>query len=213
MGVFVHDDLLLLVENDVGIHVYELVTPDDPQLRSTLPMPCDATHIAFDGDLAYVADELAGVQVVDLTDPTAPQLIGSFDTPGYSAMQISIGADVVAIADFTGGLHLAWKHCVPTAVPDGVPILTARVAAYPNPFNPQTTVEFVLPVAGRATVDVYDVAGRQLCRLADGVFGAGSHTTVWDGRDAAGRMLPSSTYVLRLSTAAGVQSRKVVMLR
>ncbi len=50
---------------------------------------------------------------------------------------------------------------------------------YPNPFARETTVSFFMPQTGSAAIDVYDVSGRIVARLADGVFGRGIRTVRW----------------------------------
>jgi M6 family metalloprotease-like protein len=50
---------------------------------------------------------------------------------------------------------------------------------YPNPFPRETTVSFFMPQTGSVTIDVYDVSGRVVARLANGVFGSGVRTVRW----------------------------------
>ncbi len=64
-----------------------------------------ARRIALAGRYAYVADGTAGIQVIDLANPAALVLVGSFDTPGY-AHQIQVDGDFAYVADFTGGLRV-----------------------------------------------------------------------------------------------------------
>ncbi|NND70617.1 MAG: DUF1501 domain-containing protein [Rhodothermales bacterium] len=79
---------------------------------------------------------------------------------------------------------------------------------YPNPFNPSTTIAFQLAQTGRVKLSVFDVHGRQVSSLVDDYRPAGQHVVDFDGRG-----LPSGTYVYRLETASGVESRKMVLLK
>ena len=54
--------------------------------------------------------------------------------------------------------------------------------------------------AGRVQVNVYDVAGRKVRKLADRIFPAGEQTLVWDGTDDGGRKVPRGVYFVRSST-------------
>ena len=63
---------------------------------------------------------------------------------------------------------------------------------YPNPFNPSTTLAFELPQASRVTLQVYDVLGREIVRLAQGDFEPGRHEVVFDARNVA-----SGLYIAR----------------
>ena len=51
----------------------------------------------------------------------------------------------------------------------------------PNPFNPTTTISFILAKPGKTTVEVYNVAGQKVDTLVNGVMSAGSHSVIWNG--------------------------------
>ncbi len=61
---------------------------------------------------------------------------------------------------------------------------------YPNPFNPSTTIVFHLPAAGRVTVTLFDLLGREVRVLANAEYGPGGHGVTLDGSGLA-----SGTYV------------------
>ena len=84
---------------------------------------------------------------------------------------------------------------------------------HPNPFNPQTTISFSLERAERAKIGVYDLGGHLLKILADRTYEAGNHSIVWNGKDAAGRAMPSGTYIVRIEAEQGVHARKVMLVR
>lgn len=79
---------------------------------------------------------------------------------------------------------------------------------YPNPFNPATTIEYSLPVRSRVALSIYDMLGRLVATLVDGVQDAGVQTVRWD---AASR--PSGIYICRLTAEGFVQSRVMVLLK
>jgi hypothetical protein len=79
---------------------------------------------------------------------------------------------------------------------------------YPNPFNPTTTVEFTMPRSARARLVVYDLLGRTVAVLRDGVLPAGRHSATFD---AGG--LASGVYLYRLETADRVLSRTMLLLK
>ncbi|MEZ4698786.1 MAG: DUF1501 domain-containing protein [Rhodothermales bacterium] len=79
---------------------------------------------------------------------------------------------------------------------------------YPNPFASATTISFSLREAGPVTVDVYDIQGRVVAALVDRTLPAGEHRVTFD---AAG--LPSGTYLYRIRTGAGEQTRTMVRMR
>ena len=97
---------------------------------------------------------------------------------------------------------------------DGVLPAAIRLApAAPNPFNPRTTLAYDLPRAARTLLQVFDLRGRCVTTLVDEEQAAGRHTLAWNGVDAAGRELPSGTYVLRIETEQAVRSQKLTLVR
>ncbi len=86
-------------------------------------------------------------------------------------------------------------------------------AAWPNPFNPHCTLRFNLAKAGPARVELLDLAGRRVRILAERGFTAGSHELIWNGRDEAGRPAATGVYFVRLLSAEGLDSHKLVLLR
>lgn len=88
----------------------------------------------------------------------------------------------------------------------------ALAAASRNPFRDTTTLRmtFAQPTAFRAAV--YAVDGRLVRTLAVGMA-TGSRELTWDGRDAAGHAVASGTYLVRLDSAAGSQTQRVVRIR
>ncbi len=88
-----------------------------------------------------------------------------------------------------------------------------RVAAFPSPFNSTATIRFSL--AGRQPVRllIFDMLGRQVRRLLDNELADGVHEIAWDGSSDARQSCASGVYLVRLQTAAGVQIRRLVLLR
>jgi hypothetical protein len=102
-----------------------------------------------------------------------------------------------------------------TGVADGmVPGRLAISQNSPNPFNPVTTISFTVPAdAARATLRIYDVAGRLVTTLIDGPVAAGEHAAVWDAMNRNGERLASGVYFARLESANGTAVRKMTLLK
>jgi flagellar hook assembly protein FlgD len=84
---------------------------------------------------------------------------------------------------------------------------------YPNPGSRQTSIDFATRHAGSARANVYDVAGRRVRQLTDGMLGAGGHHLFWDGRDENGGAVAAGTYFIRVSTTEGCATTRFVMIR
>ena len=85
-------------------------------------------------------------------------------------------------------------------------------ANYPNPFNPRTTIPFTLEREGWVRLRVYDLLGRPVRTLWDGLLPAGAQRLEWDGRNAAGQAVASGVYFYRLEAGGQVHSRKLLKL-
>ena len=84
---------------------------------------------------------------------------------------------------------------------------------YPNPFNPSTHIRFQLAMDARVTLEVFNLLGQKVRRLASSQYPAGAHTVVWDGLSDAGTPAASGIYFYRLSAGEFVQSRRMLLLR
>jgi hypothetical protein len=79
---------------------------------------------------------------------------------------------------------------------------------YPNPFNPTTTIRFSVAAAAQTSLKVYDMGGRLVNTLVNGLYDAGNHQVTWD---ASG--LPSGLYVYRLTVGDQTASGKMMFLK
>ena len=101
-----------------------------------------------------------------------------------------------------------------TALEEEAPVPPAFLrGGIPNPFSSATQLVYVLPDRGRHRIAVYDVGGREVAVLEDGVQPAGSHVVTWDGHDAQGRRLASGTYFVRLELDGRSEVAKVTLAR
>ncbi len=83
----------------------------------------------------------------------------------------------------------------------------------PNPFNPQTTITYSLPSRGEVTVTVFDVSGRLVRTLFQGVESAGVKTIAWNGVDDAGQSVASGVYYYRVESLGQSATRKMVLMK
>ena len=81
----------------------------------------------------------------------------------------------------------------------------------PNPFRSTTRIAYDLPARTRASLSIYDVNGRQVRQLADGVQGAGRYSLRWDRRDKMGRTCPSGVYFCSLKTEDNAAVEKMLI--
>jgi len=95
-----------------------------------------------------------------------------------------------------------------TDLSEATPQTFSLHAAYPNPFNPVTTIRYDLPVDSHVKLAVYDIRGGEVATLIDGTVPVGYHTIRWDAAD-----FRSGIYFIRLITPAYTKTGKVILLK
>ena len=86
-------------------------------------------------------------------------------------------------------------------------------AGVPNPFNPNTRLDFDLPSPRQVRLVVYDLRGARVRVLEDGPLPAGHHSRSWDGRDDAGAPAASGVYLFRLDAGPDSARQKGILLK
>ncbi len=126
---------------------------------------------------------------------------------GYYSLQVTFATD--SAEDLVNVVDAGLVSRTSTDVGENVLPETLRLLPnYPNPFNPTTTIPYVLPAASRVTLGVYNLQGELVLQLVDGVQPAGEFAqTFYAGN------LASGVYFVRLASDAGVQTRKLMLIK
>jgi uncharacterized repeat protein (TIGR01451 family) len=94
-----------------------------------------------------------------------------------------------------------------------LPKAVTVVRNYPNPFNPSTTIFFVLPAKGQTTLTIYNMNGQKVRELLAKDLPAGAHTILWDGRNSEGQTVSSGVYFSVLKAGRFFGSSRMMMLK
>ena len=186
--------------------IWDLEDLDDPQLADEYfaDTPSIDHNQYVVGDYLYQANYTSGLRLLDVRDPTKPNLVGFFDTYSASNTVGFAGAwsvypffesGTLIVSSIGEGLFVLRATDTAVAVEDvaaDLPEAFRLLPAHPNPFNPQTVLTLATGTPQRATVGVYDLLGREVERLHEGPLPAGEHRFTFD---ATG--LPSGTYLVR----------------
>ena len=86
-------------------------------------------------------------------------------------------------------------------------------AAYPNPFNLRTTIEFAIKTDAKVNLKVYNVSGQYVKTLVDEEMSAGRYTTTWDGTNYAGEVVSSGIYFYKMVAGNYSSTQKMVLLK
>ena len=125
-----------------------------------------------------------------------------------AANEVRIRQAVVALRDYgrVPASKTSTEACTDEVLP--LPGRITLLKAYPNPFNPVTTVQFEVSTRSMGSVVVFNVLGQELCSLYDGEFEQGLNAYAFDGS-----MLASGVYIITAQTEQDCQMSKVLLLK
>ncbi len=93
-------------------------------------------------------------------------------------------------------------------------ILETRLnPAYPNPFNPRTSLSFSLKDAAQVDLSIYNLKGEKVATLASGQYPRGTHDFTWAGKNTRGRQVASGVYFARLKAGQLTMSQRLVLIQ
>ncbi len=170
------------------------------------PVP-DATGLVGSWTVGQVATLVLDLAALPLAAGGTLDMIPQMNSLGFIDINVSdeTGCDFMQLSiDTTAATSVG-----PTAAPD----LAILHRPLPNPFNAATTFRFELERSADITFSIYDVAGRRVRTLAQGVRPRGQHEIAWDGKDDRGARMASGLYFGALRVDAGVWTTKAVLLK
>jgi len=209
-----------------GFLIFDVSNPNMPSLLSQTmtpePMPwyiasSHAKSCYLSDTLLYHCRGRAGFDIYNVSNPAAPALILTRDTP-YSCDDIYVIDDTLFVMD---GLSVEVYRLVDTGIEEmpssaytrEVPVLDI----YPDPFRVQTCISYNLEHISYESnnisclLDIYDVSGRLVKSF--NYLAEYSGQVSWHGEDDNGRALPQGVYFVRLKVGAEFHVRKVVLLK
>ena len=118
--------------------------------------------------------------------------------------------NVIACTKDGAYMNITWPHGAEQVV-DPSPML--ELTNYPNPFNPETTINFSLDKPTHCELSIYNVKGQRIATLIAGQLDAGTRNVVWHGTDQSGKNVSSGVYTCRLKTDEQEVVRKLMMVK
>ncbi len=88
-----------------------------------------------------------------------------------------------------------------------------EIRVSPNPFNPETNIEYSIETNSHVIICVYNMKGQKIVTLLNKQVQAGKHNIVWNGRNQNGKSLSSGTYMISMSVGNQVKTVKAVLLK
>jgi choice-of-anchor B domain-containing protein len=175
-------------------------------------------NVVVRGTLAYVAWYTAGVKVLDISNPTLPRIVASYDTyPNHDRATYAGAWGVypfpsgkIIVSDMQTGLYvLRYPPGVTSVRHNRSPVSDFSLSQnFPNPFNPTTTIVFTLPREERVRFSVLNVLGQEIFLVEDRIRPAGTHTI-----QLHAALLNSGVYFYKLVAGSFVAVKTMTVLK
>jgi len=189
-GTYNSDRVDIAIINDVPHRTYA---------SSIVPLDSDL-NLVTDQAIAHTDDFISfnvqnGSIIVGSSDYVAPDILEIYSLDGQSLSSFTVGAlpDDVVFYD---------ANVVALDDAPELPSSNALGNAFPNPFNPSTSIPFQLEEAGQTTLRLYNAQGQLVTTLMNSALEQGNYTLTWNGTNDLGRGVPSGIYFAFLSTGS-----------
>lgn len=96
---------------------------------------------------------------------------------------------------------------------ENIPVVAESLTNYPNPFNPETKIEYEIVLAGDVSLEVFNTKGQKVRTLVNDYRAADSYAVTWNGKDNAGNSCSSGLYFYKLKTSAKSTVKKMVLMK
>jgi hypothetical protein len=184
------------------------ISTDDILSYSLPPKPPEpSTDIRFSGDTKLCTTEECVIEIMNNGQP----LVFGCDIKNNEVWEIVKGGGHVTpcsgvqILELNGGMESFILRKSPSSVS---PMSFSISPAYPNPFNPITTIQFSIPELSRVTVSIYDLQGRLIETLVDEKLSPGNHIVQWDADGFS-----SGIYFILLNGGERREIQKIVLVK
>ena len=135
----------------------------------------------------------------------------------YLHVNVPAGTHVYNVtAVYDGGWESEFSNDAGAVVDVGgipLPLVTELNGNYPNPFNPETAINFALKEAGKVRIDIFNIKGQYVKTLVNEHLEAAYHSIVWDGKDDSGVNVSSGVYFYKMDAAKYTSTKKMILMK
>ena len=156
---------------------------------------------------AWFGDELYSVQ--QTSD-------GGYILGGYSYSDLSgdkteanLGENDYWVVKLTPDPSISVEDQPISVIPDQLTVFPA----FPNPFNPSTTIRYGIENDSRVTIEIYNISGKQILTLLNNTQTQGWYSVIWNGTNQRGELSPAGIYLSRITSDNEVKTTKLMLLK
>lgn len=159
-------------------------------------------------------------------DVSGSSSIALLDGNSICAGEITIQQNASFTAEYYG--NVLEGNCTTLLIPTGDGTVTLPVEltdikslpteftlkpAYPNPFNPTTTIHYSIPDAREVSIMIYDLMGRKVATLFHNEQPAGWYEITWNGLLTNGSLAPAGMYLYKIIAADEIKTNKISLIK
>ena len=179
--------------------------PNDGTNDSVTATVSNGHNIRFENGRLRIRMPKAAGAVYTVTGGTLLQV----DDTGAEAV-CHVAVDLPASRDLSVTVTMATGSPVPETP---APLALRLLPNYPNPFNPSTNIVFSLNKERKVRLSIYDLSGRFVALLGEGIWPAGINEVRWEGLNAADNPVPSGVYLVKLQAGDEVRVGRIVLAK
>ncbi len=190
--------------------VFDISDPYSPFFIKEIEIDNTSYVLDVDGNYAYITG--IGVQVVDISDPASPVKVGKYyNGSSFGAIKVTDG---LIFAEDYGLTILKFVPGITNIEPDVNSVKNYILYNnYPNPFNPETSIGFLLKAPTNVSLKIYSITGKQVKTLCSGRMEPRTYNFTWDGTNERGQNVGSGVYLYRLQVGNFSQTKKMLQIK
>lgn len=152
---------------------------------------------------SYTDIPTMGVDSSDLTkDYCTSNSVPTFNVEKLNGEMYSLTGNIASWE--SNGLLMVGSMGMVEALPENYNL----APAYPNPFNPTTTISFAIPIDSKVEIKVYNIQGSEVATIVNSYLDGGYHSITWDASNFA-----SGVYFVKMIAGSYVENQKIVLVK
>ena len=172
----------------------------------------------------YGSDWDSEARIYDISDYQNLELVAEFNDslPSYDIdwaggkVYVAFGSQSMGgWTGYAGGKVQVYESTGPgvSVIDEALPVAFNLYNAYPNPFNPVTTLRYDLPENGFVNIIIYDILGRRVKTLISQTQTAGQRSVQWNATNDYGKPVSAGVYLYQIQSGKHISTKKMVLLK